>query len=282
MEDMLRINYNLINSLITADKKKIFIKNNGINYILQNVSNISTLEIIYKVIKEQKITNQFYEIILNNRNHMVTSYKNKMYCLLKINNNIFREQEDINLYKINNYKEYNKYTINWISCWERKCDLLTNTLYQSSCSLEIKEVADYYLGLTEIAIQYLKNTNYQKEYGSKELYISRRRQDKENNRNPLDLVIDRKERNLAEKIKNDFFYKTNTKYTIEKIQQLIETEELDKNIVIARLIFPTYFYDIIDKYIDEENIENDIKNITKKSLEYETMLKQLFDNKKTR
>ena len=55
MEDMLRINYNLINSLITADKKKIFIKNNGINYILQNVSNISTLEIIYKVIKEQKI-----------------------------------------------------------------------------------------------------------------------------------------------------------------------------------------------------------------------------------
>lgn len=282
MEDMLRINYNLINSLITADKKKIFIKNNGINYILQNVSNISTLEIIYKVIKEQKITNQFYEIILNNRNHMVTRYKNKMYCLLKINNNIFREQEDINLYKINNYKEYNKYTINWISCWERKCDLLTNTLYQNRCSLEIKEVADYYLGLTEIAIQYLKNTNYQKEYGSKELYISRRRQDKENNRNPLDLVIDRKERNLAEKIKNDFFYKTNTKYTIEKIQQLIETEELDKNIVIARLIFPTYFYDIIDKYIDEENIENDIKNITKKSLEYETMLKQLFDNKKTR
>lgn len=282
MEDMLRINYNLINSLITADKKKIFIKNNGINYILQNVSNISTLEIIYKVIKEQKITNQFYEIILNNRNHMVTSYKNKMYCLLKINNNIFREQEDINLYKINNYKEYNKYTINWISCWERKCDLLTNTLYQNSCSPEIKEVADYYLGLTEIAIQYLKNTNYQKEYGSKELYISRRRQDKENNRNPLDLVIDRKERNLAEKIKNDFFYKKNTKYTIEKIQQLIETEELDKNIVIARLIFPTYFYDIIDKYIDEENIENDIKNITKKSLEYETMLKQLFDNKKTR
>ena len=282
MEDMLRINYNLINSLITADKKKIFIKNNGTNYILQNVSNISTLEIIYKVIKEQKITNQFYEIILNNRNHMVTSYKNKMYCLLKINNNIFREPEDINLYKINNYKEYNKYTINWISCWERKCDLLTNTLYQNRCSLEIKEVADYYLGLTEIAIQYLKNTNYQKEYGSKELYISRRRQDKENNRNPLDLVIDRKERNLAEKIKNDFFYKTNTKYTIEKIQQLIETEELDKNIVIARLIFPTYFYDIIDKYIDEENIENDIKNITKKSLEYETMLKQLFDNKKTR
>ena len=38
----------------------------------------------------------------------------------------------------------------------------------------------------------------------------------------------------------------------------------------------------LDKYIDEENIENDIKNITKKSLEYETMLKQLFDNKKTR
>lgn len=277
MEDMLRLNYNLTNSKITINKGKIYINSNGDDFILQQVYDQAKIQVIYDIISKQKLYNFFFEIKLNNRKSIFTQYKQKTYCLMYVKKNIYDIHEhEINGFKIEMVEGIGQYEVNWLKAWRIKQNALVDIVSQNTYPSIISELVDYYIGLSEMAIQYLKNTNYEVDYGKKTLYLSSYRFDRENHRNPLNLVIDRKERNLAELIRNDFLYENKRKYTIDIINQIIKKEKLDRKIIVARLMFPTYFFDIIDKYIAGESVEEEINIIIQKNIQYEIFIKELI------
>lgn len=277
MEDMLRLNYNITNSKIVINDGKIYVSNNGNDFILQQVYDQAKIQVIYDIIRKQKLDNFFFEIKLNNRKSIFTQYKQKTYCLMHVKKNIYDISEhEINGFKIEMVEGISQYEINWLKAWKTKQNALVEIVGQNTYPSIISELVDYYIGLSEMAIQYLKNTDYEVDYGKKPLYLSGYRFDHENRRNPLNLVIDRKERNLAELIKNDFLFENKRKYTMDIINQLIKKEMLDRKIIVARLMFPTYFFDIIDKYMEGESVEEEINVIIKKNIQYEIFIKELI------
>lgn len=276
MQDMLRINYNLKQNKILNEDGKTYVKNNQNIYILEEVyGNIDRLKLVHNIITTHKWKDLFYEIILNNNGNLFTEYKNKKYCLLKIQNVNNDKKIDIINYRIKNTETIYTYEANWLKAWKEKYKYVFSLLHEQQFPNVIIELADYYLGMSKLAIKYLKNTSYMNEYKNGELYITPYRYDKENMQNPLNIVFDKKERFYAELIKYWFFIKNMELYEITDHLNEITENNINIEYIFARLLFPTYFYDVIDKYMSGQSIEEEISRIKKIAPYYEQFLKSL-------
>ena len=90
------------------------------------------------------------------------------------------------------------------------------------------------------------------------------------------IIIDSKVRDVAEYLKQKFFigedinkdldfFLTNTK---------LNTEEYI--LFLARMLYPTYYYDLFEKIIKNKAKEMEIFNITNKVTEYENIIKKIY------
>ena len=110
--------------------------------------------------------------------------------------------------------------------------------------------------------------------------------------NPFNLVIDYKVRDVAEYIKSVFFYGENScvegvvnsenmivdkcNIILERIfkKYIFDNEAL--KLLFARLLFPSYYFDLYENVIDNSLNENVISCIIKKSSAYEEFLKTIL------
>ena len=114
---------------------------------------------------------------------------------------------------------------------------IKNDYYESISinNIYIKETINYYIGLAENAIEFIK---YNDIYTDR-LFICNC--NKNELYNPLNIVLDCKEREVGEIIKKEFFYND---LTIDEIRKIINNYDIKK--VIARLLYPNYYFDIVD------------------------------------
>ena len=197
---------------------------------------------------------------------MTISYDQQLYVLLEFNNNVIPVTK-----KIKPRINYTLNRSNWYDLWIKK----TNYIIEQYSEIvrkypHIEGVIDYYIGMAENAIEYLKINNSIS--NNHEIYISYKRYS--NMENPLNIVLDCKERLLAEKIKNDFF-QLNKKIETISILGDIQKKQLSFHKVYARLLYPTYFFDILEN-IENKSFESKIKTIIKKTFEYEMLLKEFY------
>ena len=257
-------NYNFKNPIVTKNNMDYYVKEKNKIYLFKLVQ--------IEEIKYLNYTNKdpsFYKCLKNIDNQYVTYYQKKSYILLEINNKIeisFEEiQQDNMLDNINDHKK------TWLELWKNKIDKIENNI-KSNNQTSFLETNDYYLGMAENALCFLE---YNKEYiNSKQLSICRKRINNKNYRLPNNAIIDYKERDFAEYIKYLFFSK-NEKESLNFLKK-INFNKYNKYLVFARLLLPTYYFDLVeDTLITNKDEQQALNNFIKKVDSYEMLLSKI-------
>lgn len=229
-----------------------------------------------------------HTFILNKDNLLYTKYMDLNYCLLKINNHFDKELtlNDINNFQLN-LKIKNDITAlrrtDWGSLWSEKIDYFEYQIRQ--LGIEKKLVVNsfsYYVGLAENAIAYFNNISiFLKEEVNNLLTVCHRRifipNIALNFLNPISFIIDYDVRDIAEYIKSSFFSNEFDWYEIESYINNHFFTPRDSALLYTRLIYPSYYFDMYERIMNDELEENALLNIIEKVDSYEIFLKDIYD-----
>ena len=221
------------------------------------------------------------EIISNKFNDVVNNYNGKLYILIRVYVNDSKKVsiEDV-IYMINEFEVDDSYKIisrtNWSKLWEDKVDYFE---YQMGHLIKkypiLYNTIDYYLGISENAIFYLKNV-VSKYDGNISLAVSHRRIGINYTLfdlyNPLNLIIDYKVRDIAEYIKDAFFNGSDVNNILNVIYSNYYFDKLNLSLLLSRFLFPSYFYDLFEDIVYKGENESNIYEIIKKSSIFEEFI----------
>ena len=289
--------YNLYpNTIEKVGRNYRFFLNNEKYYIIMYERNLEEMDTLVKLNKEMiEKGSLVHEIVLTKEGKAVFLCDNNSYALLRvyINENIPIKIEDI--FYMLDYNDTIKPNniigrMNWANLWSSKVDYFEYHIGHLIKKYPyIYKTIDYYLGLAENAISYVKDIKTPASLIS----ICHRRIGVTSTLfdlyNPFNLVIDYKVRDVAEYIKSVFFYGENScvegvvnsenmivdkcNIILERIfkKYIFDNEAL--KLLFARLLFPSYYFDLYENVIDNSLNENVISCIIKKSSAYEEFLK---------
>ena len=250
-----------------------FFYNNRQFYIHEYQRNINEIEALY-LLNRLMIDNHLpvNEIIKNTFNQIITNHDNKNYVLIMIN---YEYQESGKIKFIKSFMD-NRLDIlkrnDWGKLWSIKIDYLEYQLSHLTNSYPLlNDSINYYIGLSENAISYfnmldLSNVN---------LFISHRRINNDNIFNPMELVIDYKARDIAEYIKTNFFNGMSI-INIKNYLKKLDLEDIDYILIYVRLLYPSYYFDLYEKIINDKMDEKLINKITNLVNSYEELLYEIY------
>lgn len=279
MKNAINYYYNLYpNDIHQTEKGYYFFINNTRYFLTKYLDDPKIIQNIYNI--HLHLLNQhFYvhPIILNNQNQIITTINNEPYILMitiyyknKINLN------DI-IYFLKTPARTDIKTPNWGELWANKNDYLE---YQISMLGQnhplLRESFSYYIGLGETAIQLVNSidkTNIPKVYAHKRLKKTDHQYDLYN---PLNLTIDYQVRDIAEYLKNKFFSGENIEKELTYYLNNTKLSVQEYLLFLARLIYPTYYFDLYEEIITNRIDDIEIKKIIDKSQEYEILLKKIY------
>lgn len=285
MKNAIEYFYNFPSITIIEHKDKItFSINKNEYHLVINKRDYRELEDLYNLTESWY---NCYKIIRNKNNSLITNINNKEYILLQVNRDYKREigikdllfTPNINIELYPSLKRNN-----WSALLQKKIDFF---IYQREHIrkkyLIIDEVLDYYIGMTENAISYLNETlSTKKLQVDKNISISHKRI-KQNIvydiYNPLNIVIDHKARDISEYLKLIFINNEieSKRDVINKLLMNINFNEYDYKLLIARMMYPSFFFDKYEEIINETNREEDILPIVRRMKDYEIYIKYIYN-----
>ena len=254
------------------------------------------LYILYLITnKEQEVKEQ---IILNNElvyynypSLVINNVFNNSYSLIEGKNYIlvcynFSNRKimgtdltkDIYINK-NNYLILNR--SNWYDLWCKKVDYFE---YQKNYIKDkyplLYNTIDYFIGYAEVAISYLSEVNKIIKRDSKDyLTICHKRvyfnDDLNNFYNPFSLIIDYKARDVGEYLKSLLFYGYQEKQIKELL--LVINSSYQRHLLMARVLFPSFYFDCYENIINGITGEEEIISILNKIKDYEDFLVYLYN-----
>ena len=217
-----------------------------------------------------------HEVVFNKDKNLLTVYNNIPYLLIK-KNICIDSRVDINEIINYNIPIYEENGIDWKKLWTEKIDYYEYQMSQLATKYKyLKKSFDYYIGLSETAISLLNYVNR----SDIKYYISHKRINQNEKLddflNPLNIVIDNRTRDVAEYIKINYF--NGTLYENEVYQYLdnLHFTYTENLLFLSRLLYPTYYFDVYDKIIQEQVSEEKIDFYIKKNTHYEVFLKKIY------
>lgn len=278
MKNVLNYYYGLVISTIHQKDKTFYFKHDGYEYIFTRYEDANEINDIYNL-STALLNNGIncHQLILNNFKQILTKVNDENYILLKI----FVQKRKINIHDVINFNNLtvgseNTKLNNWYDLWTNKIDYFEYQISQIGKKYPlIRESFSYYIGLSENAITLVKNVQKDKLYYSlnhRRIYSSDTTYDLYN---PLNFIIDSRIRDICEYFKSCFFNDENIE---EEIQTYLFYNKLNYDegcYFMARMLFPTYYFDLYEKIINNEIDETNIKLIISKSLEYENLLRKI-------
>lgn len=250
---------------------KIFIRS-SLYYLVRYEGDISLLNNIYEYLVNHNI--YCHEIILNKQKTFVTNIEGNSYILIRIHYKINK----INYLDIINYNIlFGKNKCNWKELWINKIDYYEYQMNQFKKKYSLLNSSfKYYSGMTETAIMLVGMVD-KKLYDT---YIEHNRIYKNSSSldffNPLNMIIDVKVRDIAEYFKQQFFYFDNP---IISVKNYIDYEKLSNEEAIlffARILYPSYYFDIYDEIVQDKSKENKINMILDKTNTYEKFIEEVY------
>lgn len=217
-----------------------------------------------------------HEIIINKDGLIVTNYNGIQYMLIK---KYICSDDIITFEEIINYDANlgSGYTLNWKHMWEEKIDYYENQFSQIPSGIgNLKYGFSYYVGLGETAISLL---NYIKlnEIG---FSICHRRVMNNETKcqffNPIWLIIDNRTRDIAEFIKSNFMANSFHSDDIYFLLDYLQLNFSESILMLARLLYPTYFFDLYDQFILNKCNGKKINVILEQANNYEKLLKKVY------
>lgn len=290
MKETLEYYYNLdIDNLEELDGKyHIKQENQDFFFVFYN-RGLEELDDIIGVCNEMFLKGiNVHEIIRNRNNSFLTKVNEYNYVLFKVNN-LSEEYDIFDMVKISNKLVLNNnksslYRNNWGSLWSDKIDFFEYQVRELGIEKSVvKSSFSYYVGLAENAISYVNNAILK--YGgvsSGRIVLSHRRvfypNYKLNYMNPLSFVFDLEVRDVAEYLKSMFF-KQDVEYCLDELKSYLSIRKLnvyEYHMFYARLLYPSYYFDIYDSVMNKSVSEEELVKIVKRSNDYEYFLKKTY------
>ena len=246
---------------------------------LEDIINVSN-EMVKKGINVHKI-------FINRNNSFLTKVGEYNYILFAVSN--LNEEYDIfDMVKISeklvlNNNKSNLYRNNWGTLWSEKIDYFEYQVRELSIEKDVvKNSFSYYVGMAENAISYVNNTNMKYGGDAYRIVLSHRRvfypNYKLNYLNPLSFVFDLEVRDIAEYLKAMFF-KKDISFCLDELSSYLKIRHLslyEYQMLYARLLYPTYYFDVYEGVMNKNGDEEQLVNIIKKCDSYEEFLKKAY------
>ena len=277
--------YNIYIDEIKKINTSFYFDYNNKNFIIEEYKNdILDCEAIYKLNQEMYSRGaKVYKIIITKANSIIFNYDEKNYILMELPNikNRLITYEDILKFR---YITSNSEIIksldksNWSTFWEKKIDFYEYYFKDIEGKYNLlKESINYYIGLGENAISYY-NDNIIEQQSEKQVCHRRigPNTDLYDFYNPLNIIIDYKERDIGEYLKE---YVMSENFSQENINEMLSKLNLDRNSairIVARVLFPTYYFDMYDKITQDNKEEKAINSIIEKRKNIEFLIKTMF------
>jgi len=289
MEDKIKVHYNLNFQSVVLEKSFYILKDEIYTYYLVPYERgDADLKDLYETSLELNRKNiACHSFIINRNNQVLTSIDNINYCLMRIN---FPEEHEFNLMDILNMNKLvvlsesksNLYHNNWANLWSEKIDYFE---YQMSELGSNKKVIinslSYYIGLAENAIAYVNHTVSNLKDNNQRVVLCRKRVYSPNYGinylNPLNFIFDLEVRDIAEYIKAAFFNEMDIWSEIDEMYMNRRFTPYEANMFFARLLYPSYYFDIYERIMENEHSEDELIYIVKKVDEYETFLMEIYN-----
>lgn len=289
MKETLEYYYGLdIESIEELDGKYHFkIENQDYFFVFYN-RGIEELEDIINVSNEMvKKGINVHKILINRNNSFLTKVGEYNYILFAVSN--LNEEYDIfDMVKISeklvlNNNKSNLYRNNWGTLWSEKIDYFEYQVRELSIEKDVvKNSFSYYVGMAENAISYVNNTNMKYGMDVYRIVLSHRRvfypNYKLNYLNPLSFVFDLEVRDIAEYLKAMFFQK-DISFCLDELSSYLKIRHLslyEYQMLYARLLYPTYYFDVYEGVMNKNGDEEQLVNIIKKCDSYEEFLKKAY------
>ena len=278
MKNTINYYYNLNINTIHQKEKNYYFKADNKNYLLLKCSNIEELDDIYRLNMYLSQILPVHRIVLNVNNEVITKINDSNYLLLELfsNNNKINLNNIIELSNIRIPFSVDKLRRNdWYNLWIKKIDYFEYQLSQIGKKYPlIRESFNYYIGLAENAIILVNNIDF----NNIPLGLSHRRITNMsfNLYNPLNIVIDARIRDVCEYFKFCFFNNIDISMELELFLSYNSFNIDEAKLFLARMFFPTYYFDLYEKIIDNEIDESEIKKVIIKADNYEKILKQVY------
>ena len=287
MKNTLKYFYNIETKNIRQSGNVFFIETNSKIFAFQNCDNyIDQIDNIYELNIYLNYNNIYvYRIIKNRFDNIITRVNENNYILLEINSDYnknitlnmiyeFQYKLDDNLIK-STFKGLN--ASNWKSLWMQKIDYFEYQVSEFGLKYPlVRESIGYYIGMAENAICMINDYTL-----NDSLYLQHRRIDA-NSRyydfyNPLNLIFDTRVRDFCEYYKSNFIYNLRYKEDIKIINYLEKnnytTNEL--KIFYIRMFFPSFYFDLYEKVVNNNEDEKRLKKILLRVNEYQLFLYEL-------
>ncbi|MBO4600759.1 MAG: hypothetical protein J5634_00820 [Bacilli bacterium] len=282
---------NVINYLYSLDIENIYKNNNS--YIIKSKNSYYCLNKIDFINDKMKnFINQINSVNYNNSfcykfqkniyNEYISRIEDDSYILLNIDQNYNKEIDFFDMLDFYNKSKMlinnQSFNINWDILWENKIDYLLNHLEHSKIyNKKIIPYFYYYIGLSENALLYIKKlkTNILIDKKLNPCFVHRRIDEKNfkiSFLNPLNFLIDIKERDVASYIKT-LFYK-NDDY-LNDLDYYLKTNNLsayEASLLYARIVYPSHF---LDYYENHEQTELNVFSFNPES--YENFIKKTYE-----
>lgn len=282
---------NVINNLYKLFPSELYTIDNGFRFFIKdyeylfllfngNVSNLSILADVSNRLYYKKVyVDTFVSTVLGN---LFVEVDGENYVLLRINSSLrdYYNLSDVSKfnYSINGY-DYNLDIKPWYLAWIDQVDLLENTIADLNKEYPLlQEVFPYYIGMAENAISYCKDA-FLKE-NELLITINHNRVGVDNTflylYNPLTFTFDYDVRDIAEYIKNKFIFHS---LDFSEVEELLNNHKFSRTslmLLFARLMYPTYFFDLCKLVLEEEKDESALDKIILKSEEYEDLLNDIY------
>lgn len=204
--------------------------------------------------------------IYNKFGQKYTFYCSKYYVIIKKNNYSF--SISYLYYPLTYHSSY----INWREQWIKKRDYIYNYYLTIKGKFNIiDESISYYLSLFDYSIYLLKDFSF-----DSLVSIQHNKMNIDDYFNPFNLRLDYRERDFAEYLKEIFFsneYKNiDYKSIISRGIGVFRYE-----LIIARMIFPSYYFDLFDNIVLNNKEQSILIEILNRQSEYNKYIKNIIN-----
>lgn len=286
MKNTLKYFYNIEVYNVRQNGNVFFIESNSGILALQNCNNyIEVMDEIYQLNLYLNYNNIYtYTIVKNKFNSLITTINENNYVLLKIDNHY---NDDVTLkmiydfqYKIDdNFRKNNLKFLsanNWKDLWIKKVDYFEYQVSEFGLNFPlIRESIGYYIGMAENAISAMNSVL------NNDLYLQHRRLDINSKcydfYNPLNLIFDTRIRDFCEYYKSDFIYNQDYKKDI-RFTDYVEGNNFtanELNLFYIRMFFPSFYFDMYERVVNEKENEKKLKKILLRVNEYQLLLGEM-------
>ena len=245
--------------------------NEGINRLNEYIKISNNLQLHYLL---------SHQVIINNKGSYLTTIDDVSYILLKIRT----VNDDVSIFELVDrqnkiVKNADKTYIPWNYLWMSKIDYLEKSIREIKVDKIIIYSVDYYLGLGENAISvYNYASNFNKSYpltwSHRRIYYPNKTI---NYLNPINYLYDYDVRDLAEYLKSVFFQDNDMAYIeLDTLMKIKKFNNFSANMLLARLLYPSYYYDLLEKYINDKVDSTEFLSIINQQENYFLFIKKAY------